>query len=1317
MRKHFSKIIAMLLVVITLVSLCVVPAAAAGSYPMNCSIYYKDESGKTVATTKTFSMNAADTTAQQTKYYSPSVSGYALKYSSDSYVTYAMMDKSFPASHYVRQGSATYTVYYVKTASSTITYQYEDRSGTAAPTKTVTGKEGASFTVTSPTVTGYTPNRSSVSGTYGDGNHSVYYYEKSYTVSYNANGGSGAPSSQTKWHTTNLTLSSTRPTRTGYTFQGWGTSSSSTTASYQPGGTYSSNTSRTLYAVWQLNKYTVSYNANGGSGAPSSQTKAYGLDLTLSSTTPTRSGYTFKGWGTSSSSTTASYQPGGTYTSNSSRTLYAIWESNAPTTYTVSYNANGGSGAPASQTKTHGVTLTLSSTKPSRSGYTFLGWSTSSSAKTASYSAGGSYTTNASCTMYAVWSCSHSSTSQSYVTGCDWERTCNNCGVVTATGTTHGPYSYGSWTYYSTSQHRRYKDCDYGDYSTYEYGSHSKTTEYEQYSSTQHKYYSYCSTCASMIGSASYEAHDFSSTTSGGKTVSVCNDCGYTKETVQNYTVSYNANGGSGAPSSQTKTYGVTLTLSSVVPTRSGYTFMGWGTSSSSTSASYSAGGSYTNNASITLYAIWSCPHSSASQSYVTGCDWQRVCDTCGTVLSTGTTHGPYTYSAWEYYSTTQHVRYKNCDHGDYSEAQYQGHSLETKFEQYTASQHKYYSYCSECDNMVGNSNTEAHSFTSTESNGNIIYTCSECGYSYSVKKTYTVSYNANGGINPPSSQTKIHGETLTLSSSVPTRDGYDFKGWSTSSSATSATYAAGGSYTSNASTTLYAVWEKTIFTVSYNANGGSGAPASQTKTIGQSVTISTVQPTRTNHAFMGWATSSTATSPEYYGGETYYADASVTLYAVWVERNYDFSVSNLSTTPAEVYQYEKISILFRTDSWDRNLPYDDIPVEVLLNGSVIYSTTVDFIKYGVQNFSFDLNVGALLGQQNLEVRVNWADHTNETRTNNNSATTTFNVKKLIETSTESVAVTGEYVEGFDVISSFYVTNEASSDIIPSDGVSSDFVVYSMNGSSTNVVSQQTWESVVIPAGGRNLVYFKWRVPAGSAGTTYFCKGTINPGRMANETNGANNTTEYAVLAQSIGSSQTPNTHFESSAPSSYNPAITAPTAKSGSATWNMWVYENGSIVLKNYGVSVSSADPDLLPSSACLTAEKVGNTWKMRSGYGVTVSWNPKLAARSGYTMPGADAYTSAQCVYATFPEYSYSTASDRYRTLEQFSGNYQFVQNTDADGNARVHFIPVYVEDGNYTVSVTATHIWTPAGMISAVRNVKVTIDGTIYDDWYQG
>lgn len=71
--------------------------------------------------------------------------------------------------------------------------------------------------------------------------------------------------------------------------------------------------------------YTVSYNANGGSGAPSSQTKTYGVDLTLSSTVPTRAGYAFKGWATSSTGAVA-YQAGGTYSANSAVTLYAVWE-------------------------------------------------------------------------------------------------------------------------------------------------------------------------------------------------------------------------------------------------------------------------------------------------------------------------------------------------------------------------------------------------------------------------------------------------------------------------------------------------------------------------------------------------------------------------------------------------------------------------------------------------------------------------------------------------------------------------------------------------------------------------------------------------------------------------------------------------------------------------------------------------------------------------------------------------------------------------------------------------------------------------------
>lgn len=74
----------------------------------------------------------------------------------------------------------------------------------------------------------------------------------SHTVSYNANGGSGAPGSQTKWWGEVLTLSNTRPTRANHTFLGWATSANGAVA-YQPGGRFGSDNDTTLYAKWKLN--------------------------------------------------------------------------------------------------------------------------------------------------------------------------------------------------------------------------------------------------------------------------------------------------------------------------------------------------------------------------------------------------------------------------------------------------------------------------------------------------------------------------------------------------------------------------------------------------------------------------------------------------------------------------------------------------------------------------------------------------------------------------------------------------------------------------------------------------------------------------------------------------------------------------------------------------------------------------------------------------------------------------------------------------------------------------------------------------------
>ena len=1348
MKKVSIKVLSLFLVIMTLVGVISVPVSAAYNYPMNYTITYKTISGKVLGT-NSGTVDGAAETRNALRITSPSYAGYALSKSSDSVVTGSMISWNFPASNYVRHGTGSYTVYYEPAYTATVRFLYGTSGRSAAGNKTAIGKKGDQYYISSPRVTGYTPNKFSVTGYFpgNDISDTVYYYENTYTISYDANGGSGAPSSQTKVHFTPLTLSSKKPTRAGYTFLGWSTSASATTASYSPGATYSANGHTTLYAVWSAKTYTITYNANGGSGAPPAQTKSYGQTIFLSNTKPTRSGYTFIGWGYVSSATGAAYQPGEAYSSNVSRTLYAVWQKNAPTSYTVSYNANGGSGAPSSQTKTKDVTLTLSSTKPTRSGYTFLGWATSSSATSASYQPGGSYTANASVTLYAVWSCNHASTKTVWDTGCKWRKVCNNCGATLSSGTRHGPYTYGDWVYYSGSQHRRTETCDHGDYSGYEYASHIGSTMCEKYSATQHKKYSYCLDCNSSYGTVSYEDHIFSTFTSDGQTVSTCSQCGYTKTTAQTYTVSYNANGGSNAPASQTKVHGVTLTLSSSVPYRFNYEFVGWSTSSSATTATYTAGGSYTGNASVTLYAVWTYNPATYTVSYDanggTGAPGRQT-KTYGVTLTLTTIQptrrnylffgwskdrnatsasysagGSYTdnadvtlYAVWRYDPETYTIRY-DANGGTGAPA----NQSKTYGVPVTLSAVKPTRAGYEFLGWATSKNATASEYALGEQYTNEAGVTLYAVWRY-IPKTFEVKYDANGGGNTPAGQTKIEDVTLILTSTIPTRYGYTFKGWATSSSATSATYQAGGSYTANESVTLYAVWEIKTYTVSFDANGGSDAPNPQKKTHGQNLILTVAIPTRANHVFLGWATDSTSKSVVYAPGATYTAEEDVTLYAVWQERNYDFSVSDLTVTPDEIEQYGKVTVKFRVDNWDRNLPYENIPVDMILNGTVIYSTTVNFSAYGVQNIVFGLNVGASLGTQTLVARINWADHGSETRTGNNSVSATFTVKKVVETSTSVVSVNGEYTEGSQVISSFYVNNERSSDILPEDNVSFDFLVYTLENGTVKVVSQQTWDKLVIPANGRNLVYFKWDVPADSAGTTYFCKGTITHENADKEQNSDNNTTEYAVVATDYVSSQTPNTRFEKNAPAGYSPNATAPVAKAGSATWNMWVYEGGKLVLKSYGITVGNTVPTVSPGSGCLTAEKVGSSWKMKSGYGITLNWNPALVVKSGYIMPGTDAYTEAQSVYATFPEFGFSTANEKYRTLEKVGGAYQFFANPNADKDERVHFIPVYVANGNYTVSVTATQIWTPAGMITAVRNSNtLTINGTIYDDYYVG
>lgn len=166
------------------------------------------------------------------------------------------------------------------------------------------------------------------------------------------------------------------------------------------GGSVAKTVSITIPA---LAKYTISYNANGGSDAPGSQTKYFRIDLKLSTTVPKRTGYTFKGWTTSSSGSGTVYSAGAKYTGNANTTFYAKWAAN---TYEISYDVNGGDSITIPKTiKTYDKAVTLTSTVLTKLNYKFLGWSSSATDITTIYSSGSSYNINitAPTTLYAQW--------------------------------------------------------------------------------------------------------------------------------------------------------------------------------------------------------------------------------------------------------------------------------------------------------------------------------------------------------------------------------------------------------------------------------------------------------------------------------------------------------------------------------------------------------------------------------------------------------------------------------------------------------------------------------------------------------------------------------------------------------------------------------------------------------------------------------------------------------------------------------------------------------------------------------------------------
>lgn len=232
-----------------------------------------------------------------------------------------------------------------------------------------------------------------------------------YTISYNANLGSGIAPADQQYTTDGAAVVLSSPTdlaREHYTFDEWNTQADGTGTGYEPGDSYSSISNLELFAIWSAVPYTLSFADTFEATGTAPDDIPFSIESS-SFTVPgpgtlERTGYTFAGWNTQADGAGTEFQEGDTFNILSSVVLYATWDAVPFTLFYQSAGHDSGT-APLSQGFTIGNYPTVSDIGDlERLGYEFLEWNTQADGLGTSFQPGDSFSTLATVTLHAIWS-------------------------------------------------------------------------------------------------------------------------------------------------------------------------------------------------------------------------------------------------------------------------------------------------------------------------------------------------------------------------------------------------------------------------------------------------------------------------------------------------------------------------------------------------------------------------------------------------------------------------------------------------------------------------------------------------------------------------------------------------------------------------------------------------------------------------------------------------------------------------------------------------------------------------------------------------
>ena len=445
-----------------------------------------------------------------------------------------------------------------------------------------------------------------------------------------------------------------------------------------------------------------------------------------------------------------------------------------------------------------------------------------------------------------------------------------------------------------------------------------------------------------------------------------------------------------------------------------------------------------------------------------------------------------------------------------------------------------------------------------------------------------------------------------------------------------------------------------------------------------------------------------------------------------------DFSAHDLTVTPTTTNGSEQLTATCTFDNWNAVRGYKQIPVEFIYDGSIVKTEYIDFDPYGTVTVTAHWYSGYSAGNKAVVARVNWQDRQSESNPDDNESNT-FNVTVERDTNPliEFIEPNAPYRAGTEVVSSYRVYNRSNANVTPSEQGQVTITANYVNDGGVRQTIRIPAKSTVIPAYGNNLVYFKWRVPEDAAGATITFTASVSYRIQRailrwNEWQGYyyeyyyeyfDDSTTHSRSVSPAPYSKTPNPEFSLTAPEGWSTALSTPPRRSSTDTlsWQEWTYNGYGFTRQTYTIGLDrSTDTTLTPDQSAKSAYKASNKWFLRSGYALNLYLRP--AVGGNYT--GAQV-TTVQRASAYFPEFDYAdTTSGKYRTLELQNGAFVFEANTDAEDGGRKHFVPLWMQDGDYRVQASFYDLWCPAGMLSYTFSdnaLTVGIEGSIYDDWY--